>query len=220
MNSEAQSSWRCQLSTLWPHLVLVYSPIVILITAVAVFALMTGRPGSFFTRDPFVIARLPFYAGLISNVGIVLWCALCTVCLFNSVVLKKLANGSDWGRFFLYSGILTFILLFDDLFQFHRILYPRLLHVSMALTSAAYAGLAIWLLWRFRGIMEQSEYLLLLLAFFFLGFSIVLDVTPMLRSGRSFIADGFKLLGITSWLTYVSRSGAQEIMRAFAAAHT
>jgi hypothetical protein len=67
--------------------------------------------------------------------------------------------------------------------------------------------------------MEQSEYLLLLLAFFFLGFSIVLDVTPMLRFGRSFIADGFKLLGITSWLTYVSRSGAQEIMRAFAAAH-
>ena len=167
MNSESQSSWRCQLSTLWPHLVLVYSPIVILITAVAVFALLTGRPGSFFTRDPFVIARLPFYAGLISNVGILLWCALCTVCFFNSVVLKKLANGSDWGRFFLYSGILTFILLFDDLFQFHRILYPRFLHVSMALTSAAYAGLAIWLLWRFRGIMEQSEYLLLLLAFLF-----------------------------------------------------
>jgi hypothetical protein len=219
MNSESQSSWRCQLSTLWPHLVLVYSPIVILITVVAVFALLTGRPGSFFTRDLFLIARLPFYAGLISHVGILLWCALCTVCFFNSVVLKKLANGSDWVRFFLYSGILTFILLFDDLFQFHRILYPRFLHVSMALTSAAYAGLAMWLLWRFRGIMEQSEYLILILAFGFLGLSIVLDVTPMLRFGRTFIADGFKLLGITSWLAYVARSGAREIMKANAAAH-
>jgi hypothetical protein len=219
MNSESQSSWRCQLSTLWPHLVLVYSPIVILITVVAVFALLTGRPGSFFTRDLFLIARLPFYAGLISHVGILLWCALCTVCFFNSVVLKKLANGSDWARFFLYSGILTFILLFDDLFQFHRILYPRFLHVSMALTSAAYAGLAMWLLWRFRGIMEQSEYLILILAFGFLGLSIVLDVTPMLRFGRTFIADGFKLLGITSWLAYVARSGAREIMKANAAAH-
>lgn len=219
MNCESQSSWRCQLSTLWPHLVLVYSPIVILITGVAVFALATGRPGSFFTRDPFVIARLPFYAGLISNVGILLWCALCSVCFFNSVMLKKLTNGSVWRRFFLYSGILTFILLFDDLFQFHRILYPRFLHVSMALTSAAYAGLAIGLFWHFREIMEQSEYLLLLLAFGFLGLSLAIDVLPGLNFGRSFIADGFKLLGITSWLTYVARSGAREIMKAFAVAH-
>jgi len=61
--------------------------------------------------------------GVLSNLGIILWCAAASVCLFSAITLHQ--KKSDVGAGFLYySAFLSAYLLFDDFFQIHEEIFP------------------------------------------------------------------------------------------------
>ena len=106
------SYWHRQFKALMPVMLLAYLPTLAVFVGVVCLALATGRYIWFFTNDPFVLGNLPFYAGILSNVGILLWCASAAICFFTALVLKGDDQGQRWSRFLLMSGsfhIVTFV---------------------------------------------------------------------------------------------------------------
>lgn len=203
--------WYNQLRTLLPTLVAVYVPTLVALLAVGFLAKVTGKNVWFFTNDPFMLGHLPFYAGIISNIGVLLWCSSASLCFFSMMALGRdtSTDANNWRRFLLFSGILTSLLLFDDLFQFHQILYPKFLHITTAVIYGIYAGFAIWYLYRFGKQIQNTEFLILVFAFSFFALAIFSDSLSLIRRGRTAISDVFKLFGIVSWLTYFVRTCLQ-----------
>jgi hypothetical protein len=208
MNKHSSGRWYIQLIKLLPTLVTVYVPTLLIFLAVGFLAKATGRHVWFFTNDPFALGHLPFYAGIISNIGVLLWCASASICFLSMVVMARGSSTetNDWRRFLLFSGILTSLLLFDDLFQFHQVLYPKFLHVTTAVIYGFYAFFAIWYLYRFWKQIQSTDFLILIFAFSFFALAIFSDSLSLISRGRTAISDVFKLFGIVSWLTYFART--------------
>ncbi|MDJ0680785.1 MAG: hypothetical protein QNJ18_13070 [Xenococcaceae cyanobacterium MO_167.B52] len=111
-----------------------------------------------------------------------------------------------YSRFFGTFGIITLILLLDDLFLFHEVIAPGIFMISETIVYGGYGLVILASLINFRKIILQSEWGLFGLAFVFLGLSIVIDSLPVLDNMSTdlnyLIEDGFKLLGIVSWFGY------------------
>jgi hypothetical protein len=192
-------------------MLLAYVPALAALVGIAFFALATGRRVWFFTVDAFVLGNLPFYAGILSNVGILLWCATAAICFFSAAVLKGNNRMRDL-RFFLFmSGILTSLLLFDDLFQMHRIFYPKLFHLATILVYGVYGLFALWYLIHFTKQILETEFLLLVFALTFLVLAVTFDTLHFLPRGSTAFSDGLKLLGIVSWFTYFTRTSFNAV---------
>jgi hypothetical protein len=153
----------------WATLLLVYVPPVIFLI---VLTLQRGVPAHDLMADTASIANVPTYIGLVSNLGIILWGATVTICVFTMALLWR---QSHWIKFFAGSAGLTLLLLLDDKFMIHdRILpqnnIPEGLYVGFyGLAFLAYTAA----FWRF---FQQTDYILLLLAVALLGFSVAVDV--------------------------------------------
>jgi hypothetical protein len=207
-----------QFKALWPTLLWAYVPTVVVLGGITVFALATGKKVWYFTNDPFVLGHLPFYAGVISNLGIVLWGAGATVCFFSALVLSQRQKGSSkypipypLTQFLLASGLLTSLLLFDDLFQFHRIFYIKYFQVSAKAVFAGYGLLTLGYLVHFRKTIAETDYLLLGLALAFFAAAVVFDSISLLPRGRTAFSDFLKFFGIVSWVAYFARTGRQAV---------
>jgi hypothetical protein len=195
-----------QFKTLMPVMLLAYLPALAALIGVGLFASVTGKRVWFFTNDPFVLGHLPFYAGILSNVGILLWCATAAICFFSATVLKGNDPARDLRLFLFMSGILTSLLLFDDLFQMHRIFYPKLFHLATILVYGVYGLFALWYLIHFRKQILETEFLLLVFALTFFVLAVTFDTLHFLPRGSTAFSDGLKLLGIVSWFTYFTRT--------------
>lgn len=153
------------------------------------------------SRDPSQLTHQPFYIGLLSNLGVLMWCAAAAVSLFSSVLIRVKKGSAVEAKFLQYIGILTTILLFDDLLMVHDIIFPKYLHLSELFVYFGYfIYMSCFLLKFYRFILEQTEYKLFILAFIFFGASIAMD-THLLPGGID-VEDGFKILGITSYSYY------------------
>lgn len=207
----------------WRAVALVYGPAVaiLLLTSAGVFLL--NRYPSFFVRDPAATLGAHPLIGAQSHLGILVWAAGAGICLSAWTVLRR-SGGTRADRepaaFFLYFGVLTTVLLLDDLFLVHEELLGRIgigeLSVLMAYTVAIGAG-AI----RFRSILFRSAdpSVLFAAAFVFFGLSVGVDLVQdlgieealnpeagmLVGEVRLFVEDGLKLLGITSWTAYFAR---------------
>jgi hypothetical protein len=195
-----------QFKILTPVMLLAYLPTLGALVGIAFGALVTGRRVWFFTADPFVLGDLPFYAGILSNMGILLWCATAAICFFSSALLKEYNREQDL-RFFLFmGGIFTSLFLFDDLFQMHKIFYPVFLNLSAALVYGVYGLSALWYLIHFRKQIQETDFLLLGFSFVFFVLAVAFDTLSLLPRGNTAFSDGLKLLGIVSWFTYFTRT--------------
>ncbi|MHC0064191.1 hypothetical protein ACWATR_15035 [Nostoc sp. UIC 10890] len=173
--------------------------------------LKTNVPTAYFTRDPSAIVNAPFYLGFFSNIGILFWCSSASICLFSYILLKKDIRAKEYSSFFLFSGILTSLLLFDDFFLIHEIVFPNYLHLNEKIVYAGYIALILMFFVKFKTILKKSEFLILLSAFIFFGLSIVCDnIFPNMPVA---IEDTFKLVGITTWFTYFVRICLQRVSR-------
>ncbi len=114
-------------------------------------------------------------------------------------------------RFMLASGALTSLLLFDDLFQFHRILYIKYLHLSAPAVFAFYGLLALGFLIGFRREIAGTDYLLLGVALALFAAAVVFDTVSLLPRGRTAFSDALKFLGIVTWVAYFARTGRQAL---------
>jgi hypothetical protein len=171
-----------------------------------------------FTRDPAAIMGVHPFTGVLSNLGILLWCASASVCLFSSLVLLNQKKRGKNTLFFLFAGCLTFILLLDDLFLLHEVIAPAL-YIPEKFVFASYVSLVLLMLTKFRTVMIRSKWVILVAAFFFFGASVFLDLLPVPQTANFFFEDGWKLLvedslkllGIVCWFGYFSELCFQVI---------
>lgn len=110
---------------------------------------------------------------------------------------------SDRSFFLGFFGLLTLILLLDDLFLFHETIAPNLF-IPEKVVYACYGAILLFGIIKFRKIILQTEWMIFGLALMFFSLSIVIDLFPIVyTSNLEFILeDGFKILGIASWLSY------------------
>ncbi len=203
-----------QLKSVSRMLTWVYAPALCLLSVVAAVRWRTGIPMSYFMRDPAAIAEAPAYIGLVSNIGILLWCATAAICFFSFAALGRQVGRREARSFLLYSGLLTGYLMLDDLFMFHERLLPQHLHIPQAAVYGAYVLMFAAYLVRFRKTIVESEFPILLLALVFFALSRGVDMGRDLGFVRVRAADllegGPKLLGIASWFAYLTIVCARE----------
>ena len=92
-----------QARTLRPVLLPAYLTALLGLCVLAWISSTTGVPVSNLTRDPLAVMGAPVYTGLLSNLGILLWCATAAITLFGAAVLGKRAKRRDWISFLWYS---------------------------------------------------------------------------------------------------------------------
>jgi len=148
------------------------------------------------TRDPLAIAKLPFFYGIFSNVGIMLWISAATVNFLGAMILRD-----DYTKFnfMTISGILIVWLGLDDLLMFHEVVFPEYFHVPETVIYLAYLLVMVAYLFFFiHEIYSFTNYTLLVAALLAFGSSILIDVFW----GFAFAEDGAKFLGIVFWFAY------------------
>jgi predicted nucleic-acid-binding Zn-ribbon protein len=106
----------------------------------------------------------------------------------------------------------------DDLFLFHDVIFREYLGISELIVYPLYmAGTALFL-YHFRERIGNSDYIILMLSIGFFVMSIFADIisdkvfSSQGMPGGYLFEDGFKFLGIASWLVYFSRTAFLDIM--------
>ena len=211
-----------QFSKLWMVILFLYAPILLFFTILSMISRTSGNITlSYFTRDISAIGGVPFFAGLVSQLGGLLWSAALAVCIFTYFILKRQGTALS-RRFLLHSAFLTGLLLFDDFYLFHEDIGPDYLNIGEKAIVLSYLLLCVlYLFINFREILA-SEYLLLGLALAMFGMSIFIDAADLedleefgwffSEQFQLFLEDGFKFVGVATWLAYFARYGYQRVM--------
>ncbi len=188
-----------------------YAPAALVIASVILLSRLAGKPIGDFTRDPAAVIGFSPLIGLLSNLGILLWCATASCCFFAAVVLKS--KDRERALFFFFSGLLTTLLLFDDFFLFHERVFVKLFHLEEVVTLLIYAILVLIYLIRFRKLWIKSKITFFILALFFFTTSIIIDFAFVATLFWHYLLeDGAKFFGIVSWFGYFTQYSVQAIM--------
>lgn len=178
-------------------------PAFILIFLISLFAFQTDISFGTLFGDT-VTVNEPLLTGFFSTLGILGWCATAAILVFTWAALPS----SKSKGFYLHFGILTILLLLDDLFLLHERLeesgYPE---ESLLL---AYALFLLFGLWHYQRHILASNFLTLGAAFGLFTLSVGIDVIQfrleqLIGPVRIVLEDGFKFLGIVAWLGYFAR---------------
>ncbi|MCP4184861.1 MAG: hypothetical protein GY761_16335 [Hyphomicrobiales bacterium] len=149
------------------------------------------------------------YLGIVSTLGIILWVATASVCLFAAYLMFMQKAPRAFVEFALLAGLLSTWLAFDDVFLVHDNLAPKLgVPQNLVLFSIALAAILYCLrCWR---VIVRSDAVMFGLATGCLGMSVLIDVFHfstdhwpfLVDSGRTFIEDGFKFIGLFCWSVF------------------
>lgn len=150
-----------------------------------------------------------------SNIGAVVWSFSAAICLFSYTLLRTRQESRDVAGFLLFGGCISLVLLLDDLFMLHEQFYPRYFGVGEKIVFSFYAALNLFYLAKFRTLIIESDFVLLLLALFFFALSMLLDLLPETsHPWYDLFEDGLKLFGIVSWFAYQFSVCLQEVQSA------
>ena len=139
-----------------------YMVATLILSAVVVLWVFKDIPVGHFTRDPANSFNFQFYVGSVSTIGGILWTATATLCIFSANLLRTNEASSEqkeMSNFFLASGFLTLLLLFDDVFLFHEQFFPNHLGIPDYFTFPAYAVITLSYLVIFRRVVLKTHYL-------------------------------------------------------------
>lgn len=188
---------------------LYFLPMLFLI-AVVVASLQMEVSIAAFTRDPASVAHIHPFIGVVSNIGVMLWTATATICLFSWAILRHNLDEMRFSTFLLCSGLMTTLLLLDDFFLLHETIFPIYFGAPEKVVFIGYAGLILCGMVMFKKCILKTEYLILLIAVGFFGLSLFIDtfqdrIESFIGGWRILFEDGFKLLGIVGWFGYFLR---------------
>lgn len=195
------------------HPVIYYAfiPAILVIAIIIPVNILTKIAVEKFTRDVAVILKIKPYIGMLSNIGMVLWSSAASICFFAFIYNKQKRN-TKFQVFFLFSAILTTVLLLDDLFMLHEFVLPKYLFIPENLIIGVY-GLSVLLYFiLFRKIFSETYYLPLVLSLIFFALSIGFDFYPRVLPWHYLFEDGLKFLGIVGWLAYFSKTSLDSII--------
>lgn len=154
------------------------------------------------TRDAMAVAKGKFYFGALSNIGLLLWNATASICIFTHLNLGKAK--AVYGRFFLSAGLFSLILLLDDMFMIHEEVFRLYLGINEMVFLLFYPLFISYFLVRYRYIIiMRTSYLILLSALCCFAASLAIDsIFSTIQDNYLLFEDGFKFLGIVGWSYY------------------
>ena len=158
-------------------------------------------------RDLAQTCGFPIGVGMISNIGILLWGAAASICLFTTF---SEGINRESSRLLLLGGIFSSLLCIDDFFLLHdRYIGPDFLNVT-------YLSISIFLLVRFQRILKKIGLFNLIISILFLGLSIFFDGVIQQVFNQSYqltqlIEEGFKFIGITCWLNFWCKASSYAL---------
>lgn len=179
---------------------------------VLVIAVKSGIEPSDLSRDYNGVYHLEPYVGMLSSLGIFIWCAAVTLCWFAWYFIKLKNPDSGRKNFFLISGIITSIIAVDDLFQFHEIIIPDYLGLPEITFYITYIVTLFIFNIKYINMLMNRHFGWLLVSYFFLAISIVFDMLfENLVPFGTYFEDGLKFMGIAFWSTYFFKTVLQEL---------
>ncbi len=187
-------------------LLVVYSFAIAMLVAIAAASILFAINVPSFTVDVAAIAAIHPFVGLLSNLGIMLWCISAAAGFFAAMILR--ATGKTERFSFLFcSALLSTYLMLDDAFLFHEVLAHDFFGLS---EKAVFLLLGIAVLCYLIGFIQnilRTRYAILVTAVGFLATSVFVDAIlepwlSQLGQWQFFIEDGAKWLGIVSWCIY------------------
>ncbi|MGZ8763744.1 MAG: hypothetical protein ACXW2Y_10515 [Acidimicrobiia bacterium] len=148
-------------------------------------------PGDSLTRGSLWIAGL---AG---------WVLAATACLVGVLAARGRLSMTPKRQLLAGAGLLTLLMLADDLFQLHKPVFPDATGLPSVLLLAIY-GLAVatWA-WSNRAAIADTDAGVLVVALGFFALWILVKVGPGIP-GRISVAAGAKLCGIAGWAAYLT----------------
>ena len=162
---------------------------------------------SLVVRDLAQTCGYPIGVGMISNIGILLWGAAASICLFTTFSERINRESS---KLLLIGGLFSGLLCIDDFFLLHdRYVGPDFLNLT-------YLSISIFLLVRFRKILKRIGLFNLVISILFLGLSIFFDGVIQQIFNQSYdltqlIEEGFKFLGIACWLNFWCKASSYAL---------
>ena len=209
----ARALWRMMGLSPIPVLVTVV-PAGALLAAVAIVGVFFGVDVGRLLHDPAAVAGMNPLIGLVSNLGVLLWAAAASICLFTAALTRRRGMHEAFA-FTFCAGLLSAYLMLDDLFMFHENLVERYIGMSEKALYLCLGIATLVFLIRFRFFILRTDFGYLLLALGFLAASVLVDTAadyavpvfaekfPMLED---IAEDGSKWLGIAFWACYYLRS--------------
>jgi len=216
-----------------PVLFVIYVPVGAVLFGLFLVWAFTDVPIRVLTRDPLSVVEsallriqerpnlglhdlaelaVPHYAGIVSNLGIILWCSTGAVCFLVYTSTRCLTGPLYPPRFFLWSGLITALLLADDFFLLHERALPLAFSIDEKYIFAVYGLCTALYLVAYRATLLQTDYLLLVIAFVLFGSSLVVDIVPYrIMPQPHFFEDGGKFAGIAGWTGYYVRTGFHQL---------
>jgi hypothetical protein len=198
------------------QLLITFVPSLSILVAILVVSILFQVSMPTITQDVSAIAKLHPLSGILSNLGILLWCAAASICFYTATILRGV-KPRDTFEFLLSSALLSTYLLLDDFFQIHEALAPRYLGVNEIVVFAALGiGVSVYLI-AFRRVILRTNFRVLLLSVGFLSTSVFIDAIPAsllwrLGDWEYFFEDGAKWLGIASWCSYYVHTSHQFLV--------
>lgn len=163
--------------------------------------------------DPVTVGGLPWYTGLVSQLGVVCWAIAATVAGCGGFVASLVARRGA-ARFLISGGALGVLLLLDDLFQLHAVLLPRWLGIPKQAIVAGYGvAAAAWIIANRAELLRTRLHLLAASALAF-GTSVGADVVGTGHGTWLVVEDGGKLLGVLAWAGYFIATSADIVRSA------
>ena len=185
---------------------IIYLPILLLFAILSHIIKNTKYSWGYLFRDPVHITHESAFMGIFSNFGILISCACASICFFTFALLYSVNKDNKKHFFFLYAGIMTLILLLDDLLLMHEIFYPKFLNIPEYITFGAYAFMLGFFLFTFREQIFKSEYIILILAGALITFSFFMDFWNSNKTGSLLLEDGSKFLAIVTYFIYFAKT--------------
>lgn len=169
----------------------------VIFSVILIFA-ASGVKMTRLSQDPLAQIGQPFYLGMISNLGILIWMATASVALFASFHLKAGPAHPQRVSFLRWVAVFSLLLMSDDLLMLHEQVFPVYLHFPEKLVYVFYMVYLCILFAKFwRFLFDQVKCKVLIFAFFLFGMSVAIDVD--IFPGGIDIEDSFKILGITTY---------------------
>lgn len=208
---------------LLPILVWLYIPTGLILLLTIFTSWVTGYNLAELVRDVAATTRSSPVLGMLSNTGIIVWSATSAICFFSFTLLPKTSYKRSLSYFLLFAGLLTSVLLLDDLFLLHEHIIPSALNLPLKIVEqiilVGYAIAIVTYFLKFRRLIFTTDFILLLLSIAFFAMSLALDFAPIELNFipikpwivSIFLEDCCKFLGIVTWFGYWARTCWQAI---------
>lgn len=165
-------------------------------------------PFRYLVMDPAAMTGINPLAGILSNLGVALWTASATICLFCAKLVKHRVQRD----FLIWSGTFSLLMMCDDLLMLHERILPDYFNFPEVLVLAIYLMLGLLYVAHCYKTILATRCLFFGLAGLFLGASVLTDVIGGDYFGEYFIEEGSKLLGITCWCVYFIQANGDLLM--------